>query len=137
MISTLIDAGPIIALFDRDDQYHQKVMDFLQKFEGRLISTWPVLTEVSYMLDFHQQVQLDFLSWVSEGGIEVFGLEPWQVLRIREYMDKYDDLPADFADASLLVAAEARNIETIISLDSDFAVYKLGNGEHLTNPLEG
>jgi predicted nucleic acid-binding protein len=137
VISALIDAGPIIALFDRDDQYHQKVMEFMERFEGRLITTWPVLTEVSYMLDFHKQVQLDFLSWVSEGGIEIFELEQWQVLKIREYMDKYDDLPADFAGASLLVAAESRNIDSIISLDCDFAVYKLGSGEHLTNLLEG
>lgn len=134
--NTLIDAGPIIALFDRDDQYHEKVLGFMKHFEGRLISTWPVLTEVSYMLDFHQQVQLDFLSWVSEGGIELIGLEQWQILKIREYMDKYSDLPADFADASLMVAAETRKLDSILSLDHDFSVYKLGNGEHLTNLLD-
>ena len=133
MISTLIDAGPIIALFDRDDQYNQVMMEFMQDFEGRLISTWPVLTEASYMLDFHKQVKLDFLSWVSEGGIEVVNLEQWQLLKIREIMDKYDDLPTDFADASLLVTAEMRSLDSIISLDSDFSVYKLGDGERLSN----
>ena len=133
MTSTLIDAGPIIALFDKDDQYHQKVMEFMGGFEGRLITTWPVLTEVSYMLDFHKQVQLDFLSWVSEGGIEVINLEQWQLLKVREIVDKYADLPADFADASLLVAAEMRSLDSIVSLDSDFSVYKLGTGEQLKN----
>lgn len=137
MVSTIIDAGPVIALFDRDDQYHQTVMDFMREFEGRLISTWPVLTKVSYMLDFNKQVQLDFLSWVSEGGLEVIGLEQWQLLKIREIMDKYSDLPADFADAFLLVAAESRKIESIISLDSDFKVYRLPTGERLTNLLNG
>lgn len=135
MISTLIDAGPVIALFDRDDQYHREVYEFMRKFEGRLISTWPVLTEISYMLDFNKQVQLDFLNWVSEGGIEVLSLEQWQLLKIREIMDKYSDLPADFADASLLVAAEIRSLDSIISLDSDFSVYKLSSGEQLTNLL--
>ncbi|MDR9419162.1 type II toxin-antitoxin system VapC family toxin [Gracilimonas sp.] len=136
MISTLIDAGPIIALFDRSDQYHRRVYEFMREFEGRLISTWPVLTEVSYMLDFHKQVQLDFLSWVSEGGIEVVNLEQWQLLKIREIMDKYDDLLADFADASLLVTAEMRFLDSIISLDNDFTVYKLGGGERLSNLLD-
>lgn len=112
-------------------------MNFMRDFEGRLVSTWPVLTEVSYMLDFNKQVQLDFLSWVSEGGIEVVGLEQWQLLKIREIMDKYSDLPADFADASLLVAAESRKIDLIISLDSDFEVYRLPTGEGLTNLLNG
>lgn len=100
MINALIDAGPIIALFDRSDQYHRKVYEFMRDFEGRLVSTWPVLTEVSYMLEFHKQAQLDFIDWVGEGGIDIHNLEQWQLFKIRAVMDKYDDLPADFADAS-------------------------------------
>ena len=136
MISTLIDAGPIIALFDRDDQHHSRVLEFMREFRGRLISTWPVLTEVSYMLDFNKETQLDFLSWVSEGGIEVVSLEQWQIIKVREVMEKYADLPADFADASLIVTAENRSLDAIITLDSDFEVYKLNNGDHLSNLLE-
>lgn len=137
MTSALIDAGPIIALFDKDDQYHQKVMEFMESFEGRLISTWPVLTKVSYMLDFNKQTQLDFIDWVGEGGIELYNLEQWQLIKVREVVDKYSDLPADFADASLLVAAQAKNLDEIISLDSDFNIYRLGNGDSLTNLLLG
>ncbi|MCH2449703.1 MAG: PIN domain-containing protein [Gracilimonas sp.] len=137
MTSALIDAGPIIALFDKDDQYHQKVMEFMESFEGRLISTWPVLTEVSYMLDFNKQTQLDFIDWVGEGGIELYNLEQWQLIKVREVVDKYSDLPADFADASLLVAAQAKNLDEIISLDSDFNIYRLGNGDSITNLLLG
>jgi predicted nucleic acid-binding protein len=135
VISTLIDAGPIIALFDKDDQYHQQVMDFMKNFRGRLVSTWAVLTEVSYMLDFNKQTQLDFIDWVGEGGIELFNLEQWQLTKVREIMYRYSDLPADFADASLLATAEAKNIDSIISLDSDFAVYKLNSGKSLSNLL--
>jgi predicted nucleic acid-binding protein len=135
VISTLIDAGPIIALFDKDDQYHQQVIDFMKNFRGRLVSTWPVLTEVSYMLDFNKQTQLDFIDWVGEGGIELFNLEQWQLTKVREIMHRYSDLPADFADASLLATAETKNIDSIISLDSDFAVYKMKSGKSLSNLL--
>ncbi len=135
MISTLIDAGPVIALFDKDDQHHTSVLEFMREFRGRLISTWPVLTEVSYMLDFNKETQLDFLDWVAEGGIEVVNLEQWQLIKVREVMDRYADLPADFADASLIVSAEARDVESIITLDSDFGVYKLSNDRYLTNLL--
>lgn len=135
MISALIDAGPIIALFDKDDQNHRRVMDFMENFEGRLISTWPVLTEVSYMLDFNKQTQLDFIDWVAEGGIELHNLEQWQLINIRKVINTYADLPADFADASLIITAEARNIKSMISLDSDFGVYKLRNGSFFDNLL--
>lgn len=135
MISTLIDAGPIIALFDKDDQHHQRVMDFMKDFRGRLISTWPVMTEVSYMLDFNKLTQIDFLDWVGEGGIELYNLEQWQLMKVREIMNTYSDLPADLADASLLVTAEVKNLNSIISLDSDFSVYKLSRGKSLRNLL--
>ena len=46
MRKCLVDAGPLIALFDRDDQYHVSTVNFLKKFEGRLITSWPVITEV-------------------------------------------------------------------------------------------
>lgn len=135
MISVLIDAGPIIALFDRDDQHHERVLKYMKDFEGRLLTTWPVLTEVSYMLDFSIKTQLDFLDWVSEGGIQLYNLEQWQLRRVREIVDKYSDLPADFADASLIVTAESLKIENILTIDGDFNVYRLVNGVAFSNLL--
>ncbi len=135
MKSTLIDAGPIIALFDKSDQYHKQVLSFMATFEGRLISTWPVLTEVCYMLDFHPETQIDFLDWVIDGGIDIHNLEPWQLHSIRETLKTFSDLPADFADASLLEAAESKSLTFILTLDKDFSVYKLKNGHCLKNLL--
>lgn len=136
MIRTLIDAGPIIALFDNSDQYHERVLNFIKSFEGKLVSTWPVLTEVCYMLDFNKETQLDFLEWVIMGGIDVQNLEQWQISGIRETMKTYADLPADLADATLLETAESRGLSSIISLDKDFSIYKLKNGNFLENLLK-
>ncbi|NBC03712.1 MAG: PIN domain-containing protein [Bacteroidetes bacterium] len=135
MKNSLIDAGPVIALFDNSDQYHVKVLNFLREYEGRLISTWSVLTEVSYMLDFNTKTQLDFLDWVRNGGIEIHNLEQWQLGGIREKMEKYSNLPADLADTTLLEVAESRDIENIITIDRDFSVYRLKNGNSFTNLL--
>lgn len=49
----------------------------MREYEGRLISTWPVITEVCYMLDFSIETQLDFLGWLRNGGIEIQNLEQW------------------------------------------------------------
>ena len=135
MINTLIDAGPIIALFDKSDQHHERVLNFMKTFDGKLVSTWPVLTEVCYMLDFNQETQLDFINWVIRGGIEVHNLEQWQLSSIRDTMNTYSDLPADLADATLLETAESKGITSILTLDKDFSVYKLKNGHFLKNLL--
>ena len=68
MQKTLIDSGPLIALFDGSDKYHSKVVEFLKTFKGELVTSWSVVTEVSHMLDFNLRVQIDFLKWVEQIG---------------------------------------------------------------------
>ena len=57
--------------------------------------------------------------------------------RIIEIMGKYADLPADFADASLLALCERAGIDRIATLDRDFAVYRLRNRKRLVNVFDG
>jgi len=136
MQNSLIDAGPIIALFDKSDQYHQKVLTYMKEYSGRLVTTWPVITEVCYMIDFSRETQLDFLDWIIAGGIDVHILKKWQLAGIRSYFLKYSDLPADLADCTLLEVAESENLDSILTLDRDFNVYKLSNGRYLKNLLQ-
>ena len=135
MRKSLINAGPLIALFDSSDQHHKKVLNFMESYSGRLLTTWPVLTEVCYILDFNKQTQIDFLDWIIEGGVVIENLHQWQLQNIRETFVTYSDLPADLADATLLELANSENISSIITLDKDFTIYRNQDGEPLTNLL--
>lgn len=53
MKSIIVDAGPLISLFDKDDKYHLPVLNYFKNFTGRLITTWPVITEVTHLLSFN------------------------------------------------------------------------------------
>ncbi len=44
---------------------------------------------------------------------------------MRILMEKYRDLPMDLADASLVATAEAMNLRQILTIDSDFHVYRI------------
>ena len=121
---TLVDSGPLIALFDRSDRYHDRVLEFLKGFDGKLLSSWPVLTEVSHMLSFNLRVQLDFLEWISRGAVEVASIEQREITSILAYMRRYLDVPMDLADASLIHLAEREGIETILSIDRDYYIYR-------------
>jgi predicted nucleic acid-binding protein len=37
----LIDAGPLVALVDADDQYHEKCVDCLNSLREPLVTVWP------------------------------------------------------------------------------------------------
>ncbi len=120
----VIDSGPLIALFDKDDCYHQKAIEFLKRFNGQLLSNHAVITEVTHLLDFSVTVQIDFLRWVYDGGIKIEEITANDLLRIIDLTGKYSDLPMDFADASLVVLCERMKIRDIASIDSDFGIYR-------------
>jgi predicted nucleic acid-binding protein len=131
--TVLVDAGPLIALFDRDDNYHEAVKDFLSKGQYKFVSTAAVLMEVSYMLNFSVGAQMDFFEWVLKKGLILYDVECGGIYRIIQLIRKYSDLPIDFADATLVLAAEKTGIRSIISIDSDFDIYRLPGKEKIHN----
>ena len=47
-------------------------------------------------------------------------------------LERYADLPMDYADATLLALAEATKLDRIATIDiGDFSVYRLGSGAKL------
>lgn len=134
MLNTvLIDTGPLIALFDRDDKYHTSIVEFIKNTNYRFISTTAVLTETMYMLDFNTAVQLNFLEWIMKEGIIIHEIKQSNIKRIIDLTKKYSDRPMDFADATLVIAAEERGIRQIISIDSDFDIHRLYNKMKIEN----
>jgi uncharacterized protein len=129
----LVDAGPLIALFDKDDAHHATVKGLLRETAGRLITTWPVITETAHMLDFDPRAQLDFYRWMAAGGVLLHEVPHNALGRIIELVEKYADRPMDLADATLVVAAEALGIEEIVSLDRDFDIYRFGSRGRFVN----
>ncbi|SDC82055.1 MULTISPECIES: type II toxin-antitoxin system VapC family toxin [unclassified Candidatus Frackibacter] len=129
----LIDAGPLIALFDKDDKYHQPIREFLRTYEGRLYTSWPVITEVLHMLDFNVQVQIDFLKWIERDALSVIQIAKENISRIIQLSNKYSDVPMDFADATLIILSELEGIKEIISIDTDFYIYRNIRNEYVKN----
>ena len=131
--SILIDAGPLIALFDSSERHHRQIKAFLKSNPYRYVSTLAVFTEVSHMLDFHRGAQRDFYEWVMCKGVIISEINQNDMLRLVELTDKYADIPMDFADATLVITAEKTGIREIISMDKDFDIYRLPGREKIHN----
>jgi len=127
--SVLVDTGIFVALFDKHDEYHARALDFVKQFRGRFITNAAVLTETVYLLDFHIQAQLSFLRWIASGAVSILPIEQPDIVRAAELMDRFQNVPMDLADASLVALAEKTNIRQIATLDSDFTIYRLPHGK--------
>ena len=135
MLRTIADSGPLIALFEPAERNHVRVLSFIENYEGALLTTWPVLTEVGHMLGHSVDRQLAFLEWVERGGVEVTTPGAGAVSLIRQLSEKYRDLPMDIADGSLIVLALESGVRDILTLDRDFDVYRLPDRSRFNNVL--
>lgn len=134
MPSTIaVDSGPLIALFDSDDQYHRKAVEFIRGLKSTLVTNYAVVAEVTHLLDFSVQAQVDFLQWVSGGGVVVADITPEDLRRTIELARKYADLPLDFADGVLVALCERLKIHDVATVDGHFAVYRTKDRRCLRN----
>ena len=76
------------------------------------------------------------LEWIKRGGMAMYTIEAKDVQRIIDLTTKYNDVPMDLVDASLVVAAETLGIRDILTIDSDFYVYRTTEKEVIRNVLE-
>ncbi len=129
---TLCDAGPLVALIDRDDANHARRVAALQQLPaGGLLTTWPAFTEAMYLLGRAGGLQAQDALWgyLADGLLRLLAPEPHGFERMRALMRQYEDTPMDLADASLVVAAERLGLRRIFSLDRHFRVYRIHGSE--------
>ena len=129
----VFDSGPLVALFDRDDAFHQQAVKFIRRFKNEPVSNLAVVTEVMYLLDFSIQAQVNFLHWIREGAVTLLQPEGEELGRVIDLMEKYADLPMDFTDATLVALAERLGIREIATVDRHFSIYRYRNRDAFRN----
>lgn len=128
MNAALVDTGPLVALFVRNDPDHERVTAWLREFRGKLLTTWPVITEVCHFLD--PKVTVRFLAWVDKGGALIAEMPADELPALIRLMEKYVDRPIDLADASLVWLAGQSGIRDIVTLDvRDFSALRTARGK--------
>jgi hypothetical protein len=123
--SILVDTGPLVALFHARDRHHAAAKAILRSNPAALVSTWPVITEACHFLGRAGKRAL--LTFIRRGGLRLEGLTVDDAPRIDELLVRYEKM--DFADATLVLAAEKTGISEIFTIDRrDFEAYKTRSG---------
>lgn len=133
MSAALVDAGPLVAVFARDERQGPHYRNLFRQAADELWSlatTWPCIVEASYLLDAPQRYTL--LRWVAAGALPVFPFGVEQLDAVVELMRRYTQPPRtemDLADASLLWLAAETGVTRVMTLDvRDFSRYRLPDG---------
>jgi predicted nucleic acid-binding protein len=122
----LVDAGPLVAVVDDDDQHHGACRAEIDSLAEPMGTVWPVLAEAMYLLRYHSHGQEAVWKMVARGVVQLLPLGLDDIPRIRELMAKYSDRRMELADAALIRVAEREGIRKIFTVDrDDFNVYRL------------
>lgn len=125
----LVDAGPLVALFDPQDLQHPRCSEALARIHEPIHTTMPVLTEAFHLLQPQSQGADSLREFISTEGLSIVFFDRAALARSFELMEKYADHPMDFADASLIVTAERLGIATVFTLDRrHFESYRVRRG---------
>jgi predicted nucleic acid-binding protein len=123
----LTDAGPLIAIINGGDAFHERCVAALERVSLPLVTTWPAFTEAIYLVGAvgGWRGQAGLWTLVERDDLQIADLSEAAMARMRALMDQYRDLPMDLAVASLVALAEERGLSSIFTLDSDFQVSRL------------
>jgi len=131
---TLCDAGPLYALVNKHDAHSARCRALLQKLSFPLITTWPCFTEAMYFAYDAGGWFLQKALWqlIRRGDLRLHTANDEEAERMQTLMEQYQDTPMDFADASLVAAAETLGIARVFTTDSHFYAYQ----RHGKQPFE-
>ena len=126
MRSILLDTGAFVALLDKSESRHVSCLEFYRDFRGGVFTTEPVLTETLYLVGPTVKAQRKCFDFILKGGATLVPQSPASLSRAIALMEKYHDIPMDFADATLVAFGEETGIDEVFTLDlRGFHVYRL------------
>ena len=103
MTAAIVDTGPLVAFFDRAEQYHRWVAQRLETLDAPLLVCEPVLAEATYLLARYPNAQDAILELVQNGALSVAFRVQEHVGALRALLQKYGELPMSLADACIVL----------------------------------
>lgn len=128
----LVDTGPIVAILAESDEHHEACVEQLRHIRAPLLTCWPVITEVAWLLRAYPLAIRRLLSSLDGRPFKIAPLNEADLPGIATILAKYKGLRVQVADASLVHLANREGIEVIFTLDRrDFSVLRLSRGRKL------
>jgi predicted nucleic acid-binding protein len=119
----LVDTGPLVAIFDRSDQHHAVCLETLKLIQPPMWTTWPVLTEVAWLLRGEPKGLQRLWTSAESGLLRIAELPESALAELAAVQKRYATLPLQMADLSLLLVAERDQRTTFFTLDRrDFSI---------------
>ena len=125
----VVDAGPLYAVADADDDDHEHCLAILERNDLELVIPALVVTEVAYLIGTRlgPSAEATFLRSLAEFEVEAPTTEEWgQIARL---VERYANFPLGAVDASVAVLADRLGTDLVVTVDRrHFGAIRSGTG---------
>lgn len=120
----LLDTGPLVSFLAAGLEYHAWAVEQWKELRPPLLTCEPVLTEAAFLLK-REGCEADALFALLERGVirVAIAVEREQA-DLRALMRRYRNRPMSLADACLVRLSEIHGAAEVLTLDSDFRIYR-------------
>jgi len=120
----IVDTGPLAAMLDRDEEHHEWAVEQIKSFRPPLLVCEAVLTEAIFLLKRAQIAPEVIFGLLESGAMTVRFSLIENVSSVRSLLHKYHDKDISLADACLIRMSELYENHAVLTLDSDFHIYR-------------
>jgi uncharacterized protein len=122
--SAIADTGFLVALLSRNDQHHTWAAQQAATLTLPLLTCEAVLTETCFLLNRNQNSHRIVFSLIHREILQIpFNLAQ-ESPEIDQLMTRYASVPMSLADACLVRMTEQIPNAIVLTLDSDFFIYR-------------
>lgn len=120
----IADTGPLVAFLDRAERHHAWAAERVGELAAPLLVCEPVLAEAMYLLSDLPKAQDALFGLLENGALRLALHVEEHVPALRTLHRKYRDRPMSLADACIVRMAELFDQCQVLTLDSDFSIYR-------------
>lgn len=128
----IVDTGPLVAMLNRRDTHHKWVMQQLGEIQPPMITCEAVLAEATYLTRTVPDARAALIEMLGEGFLSVGMALADHHSAILTMVRRYTDIPMSLADACLVRLAELYPQSPVLTLDSDFSIYRKNGRQVIT-----
>jgi predicted nucleic acid-binding protein len=122
--TVLLDTGPLVAFLNRRDRYHSWAVERLSEIEPPLYTCESVISEACFLLQLQKGGREAVLELVQRGLLVVsFDLQS-EAASVKKLVARYANVPMELADACLVRMSELHPDSILLTIDSDFGIYR-------------
>jgi predicted nucleic acid-binding protein len=120
----VIDAGAILALLDSETPGHARCAQAFREARLPLLTSGAVLAEVFRIVGSDRRRVEAAWGFLRSGAVVLGAIADAELAEVQGLMARYENVPMDFVDATLVYLARRESLGTVVTLDGgDFESY--------------